>query len=104
MNDIASEEDWYDAVGDVLTRLTLDTRAAIVQAHDNTSRLKAFSLVHLTRDIIQMLADTAWGDPETVARNTASYIAARCESAPEDFPGWLKIVCTGWKSRLAPVG
>lgn len=101
MSETISEATWYDAVGDVLTRLTLDARAAMVQAHDNTSRLKAFSLIHLNRDVIQMLADAVWEEPETVAKRTATYVVGRCDTTPEDFPVWLQIVCSGWKLRLA---
>jgi len=92
---------WFDAVGDVLTRITLDLRSAVIYSDDNDARLRAFALVHLTRSTTEILAEAIWIGPERAGTNAAQNIIGRCRNRPEEFPEWLRLVVSGWQVRLA---
>lgn len=91
---------WFDAVGDTLTRLTLDLRAAIRHATNTESRIKAFALLHMSVNASQKMASGVWGDEEEAAKEAAIYMAKACRANPGDFPEWLRITVDSWRSKL----
>jgi len=84
--------DSYRKVSDILTRLTLDFKAAVEQAHDNETRQYAFSLAHLTRDITQTLVKGVWSTPEEAAEAAMSHITAKTKNNPGSVPDWLRLI------------
>lgn len=92
--------DWYASVGDALTRMTLDARAAVTQAVDQDSRGRAFTQVHLVRDVVSILSQGIWTSPEEAGKAAAQHIIALCRYAPNELPEWLHLVAAGWSTNL----
>ena len=100
MNGVEDEFSWFDTVGDTLTRLTLDLRAAIRHATDTESRIRAFALLHMSVNASQKMASGVWGDAEDAAKEAAVYIVKECKRNPTDFPEWLRLTVDSWRARL----
>ena len=86
----------YTIAGDVLTRLTLDVRAAIQAAHDSDSRVYAFAISHLARDLAAVLTQAVWTSPDEAGTAALGLLAARVRRDPENVPDWLHVVARSW--------
>ena len=100
MQETTETLNWFDAVGDVLTRITLDMRAAIVHSDGQEARVRAFALVHLVRTTTETLAGGVWDGVEQAGEKAARQIVAHCRANPQDYPEWLKHIASGWAQRL----
>lgn len=100
MQETTGTDNWFDAVGDVLTRVTLDMRAAIAHSEGQDARNRAFTLVHLVRTTTETLAGGVWDGAEQAGEKAARHIVAHCRANPDDYPEWLKRIASGWAQRL----
>lgn len=92
--------DWYASVGDALTRMTLDARAAVTQAVDQDSRGRAFTQVHLVRDVVSIFSQGVWTSPDEAAQAAARHVIAMCSYARNELPDWLHLVAARWSANL----
>lgn len=88
--------DPYTTAAGVLTRLTLDLRAAFARAHDADSRAYAFGLAHLVRDLTDTLAAAAWTSPAHAGHAALGLLSTRTSRTPDRVPDWLRVIAATW--------